>query len=69
MGLEVGFVIIVISVIIGYFINDWYNKVTKRVRLLETQVYLLNKIAEKIGVDKNDLYASEEILKGITKIN
>jgi uncharacterized protein YybS (DUF2232 family) len=45
----------IVAVAIMYYFIQWSHQITRRNRLLEAQVKLLSKIAEKQGVSKDDI--------------
>lgn len=47
---------VLITLVIYYFINDFFNKVHLRVNIMKAQLHLLSKIAEKQGVDPEEIY-------------
>lgn len=45
----------IIAVVLLYYFIQWSHQITRRNRLLEAQIKLLSKIAEKHGVSKDDI--------------
>jgi uncharacterized protein YybS (DUF2232 family) len=45
----------IVAVVLMYYFIQWSHQITRRNRLLEAQVKLLSKIAEKQGVSKDDI--------------
>lgn len=45
----------IVAVFLMYYFIQWSHQITRRNRLLEAQIKLLSKIAEKHGVSKDDI--------------
>lgn len=47
--------ILLSAIVIGYFLTQWYHKIDKRIRIQQAQMYILTKMAEKQGVEAEDI--------------
>lgn len=45
----------IVAVALLYYFIQWSHQITRRNRLMEAQIKLLSKIAEKQGVSKDDI--------------
>lgn len=59
---------VVITLALGYFITNWYHQINKRVRLQESQLYLLGRIAEKNGVDMESIHKAYNHAQGFKSL-
>jgi hypothetical protein len=46
---------LIIGIVLLYYFTQWSHQIARRNRLLEAQVKLLSKIAEKQGVSMDDI--------------
>ncbi len=58
--------ILVVAIIVGKYLVDWYHEIPKRNKLLIAQIKLLALLAEKSGIDKSEImevFVKAEIAK------
>jgi len=58
---------IIISLAAGYVITNFYHQINKRVSIAQSQLFLLCKIAEKAGIEKEYIHkAYNHSIKALT---
>lgn len=54
-GILTGAIALIIGLFVGYYVIGWWYRLSKRIRIQESQLFLLSKIAKANGVAVEDL--------------